>query len=72
MIPRDEILKQVNRFYDLLEKIDSKIEQSKENPNFVLLESYFLLSSKIGTKLMYSIDDIKTELDSIEEKIDKI
>ena len=29
MIPRKEILKQINRFYDLLESIDNQIQQNK-------------------------------------------
>jgi len=51
MIPREEILKQINRFYDMVESIDKQIEQRKDIPNetdsvemdinFKLLRTYF-------------------------------
>jgi hypothetical protein len=76
MIPREEILKQINRFYDMVESIDKQIEQRKDIPNetdpvemdknFKLLRTYFKLTSKVGTKMMNDIDDLKTQLD-IEE-----
>ena len=69
MIPRNEILKQINRFYDILEEVDSKIEKSKDTPDFELLESYFNLTSKTGYKLMNCVEDVKCELDRIESKI---
>jgi len=78
MIPREEILKQINRFYDMVESIDKQIEQRKDIPNetdpvemdinFKLLRTYFKLTSKVGTKMQDAIDDLKTQLDIIEDK----
>jgi hypothetical protein len=78
MIPREEILKQINRFYDMVESIDKQIEQRKDIPNetdpvemdknFKLLRTYFKLTSKVGTKMMNDIDDLKTQLDILEDK----
>jgi len=78
MIPRQEILKQINRFYDMVESIDNQIEQSKDNitdetnkdqmdANLKLLRTYFKLTSKVGTKMQDAIDDLKTQLDIIED-----
>jgi hypothetical protein len=77
MIPREEILKQINRFYDMVESVDKQIEQRKDIPNetdpvemdknFKLLRTYFKLTSKVGTKMQDAIDDLKTQLDIIEE-----
>jgi hypothetical protein len=77
MIPREEILKQINRFYDMVESIDKQIEQRKDIPNetdpvemdinFKLLRTYFKLTSKVGTKMMNDIDDLKTQLDILED-----
>ena len=77
MIPREEILKQINRFYDMVESIDKQIEQRKDIPNetdpvemdinFKLLRTYFKLTSKVGTKMQDAIDDLKTQLDILEE-----
>ena len=76
MIPREEILKQINRFYDMVESIDKQIEQRKDIPNetdpvemdinFKLLRTYFKLTSKVGTKMQDAIDDLKTQLDILE------
>jgi len=78
MIPREEILKQINRFYDMVESIDKQIEERKDIPNetdrvemdknFKLLRTYFKLTSKVGTKMQDAIDDLKTQLDIIEDK----
>ena len=78
MIPREEILKQINRFYDMVESVDKQIEQRKDIPNetdpvemdknFKLLRTYFKLTSKVGTKMINDIDDLKTQLDIIEDK----
>jgi hypothetical protein len=77
MIPREEILKQINRFYDMVESVDKQIEQRKDIPNetdtvemdinFKLLRTYFKLTSKVGTKMQDAIDDLKNQLDIIEE-----
>jgi hypothetical protein len=77
MIPREEILKQINRFYDMVESVDKQIEQRKDIPNetdpvemdinFKLLRNYFKLTSKVGTKMQDAIDDLKNQLDIIEE-----
>ncbi len=76
MIPREEILKQINRFYDMVESIDKQIEERKDIPNetnpvemdinFKLLRTYFKLTSKVGTKMQDAIDDLKTQLDIVE------
>lgn len=78
MIPREEILKQINRFYDMVESIDKQIEERKDIPNetnpvemdinFKLLRTYFKLTSKVGTKMQDAIDDLKTQLDILEDK----
>lgn len=79
MIPREEILKQINRFYDMLESIDKQIEERKGtitdetdrvemDKNFKLLRTYFKLTSKVGTKMQDAIDDLKNQLDIIEDK----
>ena len=81
MIPREEILKQINRFYDMVESIDKQIEERKlssasimeetdkdeSHKNFKLLRTYFKLTSKVGTKMQDAIDDLKTQLDIIED-----
>lgn len=76
MIPRQEILKQINRFYDMLESVDKQIEQSKDitdetnkvqmDDNLNLLMTYFKLTSKIGPQMMDDIDNLKTQLDILE------
>ena len=79
MIPREEILKQINRFYDMVESVDKQIEQRKESIsdetnkdemdiNFKLLKTYFKLTSKVGTKMQDAIDDLKTQLDILEDE----
>ena len=79
MIPREEILKQINRFYDMVESVDKLIEQRKEtisdetnkdemDINFKLLKTYFKLTSKVGTNMQDAIDDLKTQLDILEDK----
>jgi len=65
MIPRKEHLKQINRFHDLVEGIDKKIEIAKEDEQFDLLQKYFKLTSKTWVKLDDAIDSLKNELDSI-------
>ena len=77
MIPRTEIIKQVNRFYDMIESIDQKIDQQKDiinevdevqkNENFKLLRNYFKLTSKVGPEMMDAIDTLKNKLDIIED-----
>lgn len=80
MIPRQEIIKQINRFYDMVESIDKQIEQSKDNipdetnqdqmdANLKLLRTYFKLTSKVGTKMQDAIDDLKNQLDIIDEQM---
>ena len=77
MIPREEILEQINRFYDMVESVDKQIEQRKEtisdetnkdemDINFKLLRTYFKLTSKVGPKMIDAIDNLKNELDIIE------
>lgn len=78
MIPRQEILKQINRFYDMLESVDKQIEQSKDitdetnkvqmDDNLNLLMTYFKLTSKVGPQMMDDIDNLKTQLDILENE----
>ena len=82
MIPREEILKQINRFYDMIESIDNQIERRRvssvsimeqtdkdeSHKDFKLLRTYFKLTSKVGTKMQDAIDDLKTQLDIIEDE----
>lgn len=79
MIPRQEILKQINRFYDMLESVDNQIQQSKKpipdetnkdqmDDNLKLLMAYFKLTAKIGPKMMDDIDSLKTQLDILENE----
>lgn len=78
MIPRKEILKQINRYYDLVESVDNQIEKIKDVANetdeveivnnYELLITYFKLTSKVGPKMFDSIDDLKNELDIIMEE----
>lgn len=75
MIPRQEILKQINRFYDMLESVDNQIEQSKttipdetNKDQMKLLMAYFKLTAKIGPKMMDDIDSLKTQLDILENE----
>jgi Mg2+ and Co2+ transporter CorA len=79
MIPRQEILKQINRFYDMIESIDNQIEQSKAtipdetnkdqmDDNLKLLMTYFKLTAKVGPQMMDAIDNLKTQLDILEHE----
>jgi len=70
MIPREEIIKQINRFYDLVEtkgnKIQEAIDNNKEPENYDIGLDYLKLTSQIGTKMQYAISDLKDELDMME------
>jgi frataxin-like iron-binding protein CyaY len=70
MIPREEIIKQINRFYDLVEtkgnKIQEAIDNNKEPENYDIGLDYFKLTSQIGTKMQYAISELKDELDMME------
>jgi hypothetical protein len=69
MIPREEHLKQVNRFHDMLEKVDKEIEkQGVDNVNPELLFEYFILSSKVWPLVDDSIEKIKFRLDEFERQ----
>lgn len=71
MIPREEIIKQINRFYDLVETKGKKIEEvlanKEESENYNIGLDYFKLTSQIGTKMQYAISELKDELDMIEK-----
>ena len=43
MIPREEHLKQINRFHDMLEKVDKEIEEKGDNSDHDLYFKYFNL-----------------------------
>ena len=73
MIPREEIIKQINRFYDLIEtkgnKIQEAIDNNKEPENFEeydIVLDYYKLTSQIGNKMLYAITELKDELDMME------
>ncbi len=70
MIAREEIIKQINRFYDLVETKEKEIEEAiantKTDPFDIGLE-YFKLTSQIGTKMQYAISELKDELDMMED-----
>jgi hypothetical protein len=69
MIPREEHLKQVNRFHDMLEKVDKGIEQTKIGErDFNLLRQYFELTSKVWPVVDNSIEQIKDRLDEFERQ----
>ena len=70
MISREEHLKQVNRFHDMLEKVDSGIQEkikSGENDGYDLYSKYFILSAKIWPLVDDNIERIKNRLDDFEE-----
>jgi len=71
MIPREEIIKQINRFYDLVEtkrnKAKEAIDNNKESENYDIGLDYFKLTSQIGTKMQYAISDLKDQLDMMED-----
>ena len=69
MIPREEHIKQVNRFHDILEQVDKEIEKTKEiGPDISLLSQYFELTSKIWPLVDDSIEKIKFRLDEFERQ----
>jgi maltooligosyltrehalose synthase len=69
MIPREEHLKQVNRFHDMLEKVDKEIEsQGLNNTSNELLFQYFTLTGKVWPLVDDSIEKIKDRLDEFERK----
>jgi hypothetical protein len=70
MIPREEIIKQINRFYDLIETKEKEIEEAIANEKTCAVDigiEYFELTSKIGTKMQYAISELKDELDMMED-----
>jgi hypothetical protein len=67
MIPREEHIKQVNRFHDMLEKVDKEIEERGENADHDLYFKYFNLTSKIWPLVDDCIDKIKFKLDEFEQ-----
>ena len=70
MISREEHLKQVNRFHDMLEKVDNGIQEkikSGENDGYDLYSKYFILSAKIWPLVDDNIERIKNRLDDFEE-----
>lgn len=69
MIPREEHLKQVNRFHDMLEKVDNEIEkQGVDNVKAELLLEYFSLTSKVWPLVDECIERIKYRLDEFERQ----
>lgn len=68
MIPREEHLKQINRFHDMLKEVDEKIEKLDDNSGSELLFKYFELTAKIWPLVDDSIEKIKLRLDEFERK----
>jgi hypothetical protein len=70
MISREEHLKQVNRFHDMLEKVDNGIIEkikSSDSDTYELYHKYFILSAKVWPLVNDSIEKIKDRLDQFEE-----
>jgi hypothetical protein len=69
MISREEHLKQVNRFHDILEKVDKGIEEQTKigETDFNLLRQYFELTSKVWPLVDDCVEQIKDRLDEFEE-----
>lgn len=71
MIPKKEIIKQIDRFYNLMETKAKIIQDNIDNNGY---ESkvyddafdYFKLTSQIGVNLGYAIDNLKNKLDIME------
>lgn len=68
MIPKKEHLKQIERFHEIFESVDKKIEENKEDSDFILLQKYFELTSKIWPVIDNYIEEIKDILDRFESK----
>lgn len=69
MIPREEHLKQINRFHDMLEKVDKEIEKHGDiGPDISLLSKWFELTSKVWPLVDDSIEQIKDRLDEFERQ----
>jgi hypothetical protein len=70
MISREEHLKQVNRFHDMLEKVDNGIIEKikySDSDTYGLYHKYFILSAKVWPLVNDSIEKIKDRLDQFEE-----
>jgi len=70
MISREEHLKQVNRFHDMLEKVDNGIQEkikSGDSDTYELYHKYFILSAKVWPLVDDNIERIKNRLDDFEE-----
>lgn len=63
MISREEHLKQINRFHDMLEKVDKEIEEKGDNSDHDLYFKYFNLTSKVWPLVDDCIGQIKDKLD---------
>lgn len=61
MIPRNLYLEQINRFYDILEKVDHRIalEKDKSDPDIELLDELTLKYSILTTKVWIKLDNIE-------------
>jgi hypothetical protein len=70
MIPREEHLKQINRFHDMLEKVNKGIDEQTKigESDFNLLSQHFELTSKIWPVVDNSIEQIKDRLDEFERQ----
>jgi len=66
MIPKNEHIKQIERFHNLLETIDKQIEEKGKDAGFELLKKYFELTSKIWPFVDDCIEQIKDRLDMFE------
>ena len=67
MIPREEHLKQVNRFHDMLKDIDDEIEKLGNDVTPELLFKYFTLTSKVWPLVDNSVERIKNRLDDFDD-----
>lgn len=67
MISREEHLKQVNRFHDMLKEVDNEIEKFGADASPALLSKFFTLTSKVWPLVDDSIEKIKNRLDDFED-----
>lgn len=66
MISREEHIKQIERFHDLLGEVNKRIIDNDGKKNLDDLMMYFKLTSKVWPKIDDCVDSIKCMLDNIE------
>lgn len=62
------MLKQINRFYDMIDEINKAVAlEGKDAPAHLFMD-YFQLTAKTGTQLQYAIGHLKDDLDNLESE----